>query len=175
MKAPYVTNSGYFKRYVNTVSDAMAHIKTVCDNIYRRQGGSQTHPCYEIPYMLLQQRVLCNDEAKLCFFNMKFSHFVSGKNLKHSFKGYTKEDLIMFAYHCLQSIKHLENQYVLDGLVRVDLFKDDQGLLVVNELESLEASISSLVEKNRCQSSEFLTDYWYCKICESIACIGSAL
>ena len=175
MKAPYVTHSTYFKRYISTVSEGKSHIKNVCDNIYRRQCAIQGHPCYEIPYMMLQQRVTNNDEAKLCFLNKKFSHFVSGSSTVQSFRGYSQHDLILFAYQCLQSLANLSHIYIFDGLVRVDLFKDDQGLLVLNEIESLEAGCQSSLEQKNCQTNQFLINYWYHTICDSITCLGAQM
>lgn len=165
LKAPYVTNSIHFKKYVKTVDQAMAALKTVCNNIYLGRGKFH---CHEIPYMMLQQRVTDNGEVKLCFLNKRFSHILQGDGLKQSFKGYTQDDIILFAYHCLNSLSHLDNVFIIDGMVRVDLFKDDQGLLVLNELESLDATYFTTKEKQAFQTVQFLENYWIEKICENV-------
>jgi hypothetical protein len=79
--------------------------------------------CYEIPYFILQQRVDNNKEVKLCFLNREFSHFASiGRNAK-SFDGFSTEDLVRFAKKVLDLLYEANENFILDGLVRVDLFK----------------------------------------------------
>jgi hypothetical protein len=82
--------------------------------------------CYEVPYLMLQVRVEKNKECKLCFLNKKFSHFTSLLGTTQSYPGFSQDQLILFAYKALQSISHL-NTFILDGLVRVDIFKSNSG------------------------------------------------
>ena len=141
IKAPFTTNSMHFKKYVDSVDECVKHVKRVADDIF-----GECFTCYEIPYLLLQERVNDNAEAKLCFLNKKFSHFVAGKNLKSSFPNFDSNQLIMFAHEALSRLTHLEHVFILDGLVRVDLFTSDGpdgSRLVVNEFESLEAAYYS--------------------------------
>jgi hypothetical protein len=144
----------------------MNYLLVVRRNIYRFDRFD--YECYEIPYMMLQHRATCNNEVKLCFLNKKFSHMHSGNNVMKSLRSYTQEDLVRFAFQSLQSIASLNETYVLDGLIRVDMFRDSQGMLVINELESLEANFYSTKGVGEAQTSKFLRHYWYKKICESI-------
>ena len=40
----------------------------------------------------------------------------------HSFPPkFSKEQVVLFSFNALQSIKHLDSTFILDGLVRVDI------------------------------------------------------
>ena len=162
MKAPFTTNSQHFKRYVDTVQDAMIHLNRVLRGIYFDKE------CYEIPYMLLQERAMDNSEVKLCFLDRKFSHILSSAGHPKSLSGFSKTDLITFAYNTLQYISDRDDSFILDGLVRVDLFRNNEGKLVVNELESLEAVYYSTALEEEGQTREFLQNYWATKIYDCI-------
>jgi hypothetical protein len=123
-KAPFTTNGLHFKRYVDTPEDAVKHIEKVADDVF---GFRPT--CYEIPYMMLQVRVTNNKECKVCFLNKEFSHIISVGGTTKSFPGFNQEEVILFASNALKSICHLDN-FILDGLVRVDIFKSNSGIVL---------------------------------------------
>ena len=133
MKAPYTANSMHYKKMVNDPNEAMRHFSNVCVDMF---GDHFT--CYELPYLILQERVEDSSEAKLCFLNRNFSHFCTGStaktSIRHSLPGYTSQDLIEFGSEVLESLSG-DNEFVLDGLLRVDIFKANDGRLVVNEIE----------------------------------------
>ena len=71
-------------------------------------------------------------------------------------------------------MKEHEDVYMLDGLLRIDVFKTKDNRLVVNELESLEAEyFGDDVEEAR--FNEFLKSYWEKKIydCLTVVCSDS--
>lgn len=58
--------------------------------------------------------------------------------------------------------------FILDGLVRVDLFKSNTGNLVVNELESLNAGYGGCKEDKTNEAKEYLSHYWQVKFCRLV-------
>jgi hypothetical protein len=163
IKAPFTTNSQHFKHYVNTARETIQHIASVVRDLY------SSHPsCYEINYLLFQERVTKNGECKLCFLNKQFSHFVSSTTTRKSLPGYTQKDLISFAQKALESLRVHEDTFILDGLLRVDLFKSNEGKLVVNELESLEACYFSSTLGESSQCDQYLEEYWEIQINECL-------
>jgi hypothetical protein len=164
MKAPFTTNSQRFKRFVATAAEAIAHIKSVHKKIF---GPCPTSNA--IPYMMLQVKVLKNCEAKIVFLNGVYHHFLSPSThmTTGSFEGFTKDGIINFASEAFSALSR-NDEYILDGLVRVDLFQNNEGLLVVNEFESLEARYYASQQEVMMDTEEFLNNYWERKIYECI-------
>ena len=108
---------------------------------------------------MFQERVVCNNEVKVCFLDKQYSHIAVIDRSKKSLTGFTRDEIILFAYHALQSLVHLEDVFILDGLVRVDIFKSNEGHLVINELESLEADYNGH-HREMSQTDIFLSTYW---------------
>lgn len=168
MKAPYTSNSKHFQKYVNTSEKAVAidHIKYVHRNLW----GDRRPTCYVIPYMMMQERVMNNREAKLCFLGGKFHHFVvAGCKRTRSFPGYSEKQIAEFAAGALRLlIGH--DEFILDGLVRIDVFFNERGnKLEVNELESLEATYYYAKHSEQCETDIWLQHYWTQKILTSIS------
>jgi len=163
MKAPNITNGLHYQRNVKDVSSALKHVYKVRKVMY----DSKT--CYAVPYIMLQVRIVDNKEVKLIFLGGEFHHIMSCSmsNVVTRLHGFCDNDLISFA---TAAIRHLSehSEYILDGLVRVDIFKNNEGNLVVNEFESLEARYftgNASVHGNCCT---FLEKYWKKKIYQSI-------
>jgi len=127
--------------------------------------------CYELPYMMLQERVNDNKEVKLVFLNGNFSHVASAR--KCSLPGFTTEDLVSFAKEMLELLRSSSNHCILDGIVRVDIFKSNSGHLVVNEFESLDALYTGTSESCTNNTDLFLNLYWEGKIYNSICALLS--
>lgn len=91
----------------------MVHLKVILDDIY-----VDSPTCYEIPYMLLQERVRDNSEVKFAFVNKKFSHICAsaGYSSRKSFKGYVEGDIVNFAYSCLKYISEIAPQKYIHSL-----------------------------------------------------------
>ena len=115
---------------------------------------------------------MCNDEVKMVFLNKKFSHFsVDGKNraVKLSLQGYDRDELINFGLQVIQKVEERSNNAcIVDGLFRVDVFKGNNGSLVVNELETMDLEYFSRVEQNPLSVLMFLQYYWEKKIYDCI-------
>lgn len=121
MKAPFTTNSKYFKKpTVKNIGEAMAHIKKVMKEM------EEDHS-FSVPYIMLQERVLKNKEAKLVFHNKQFHHFLpASSSIQCSFPGKSQLEVIAFATEALNSIAYRED-FITDGLVRVDIFQNNEG------------------------------------------------
>lgn len=163
MKPGYTTNSLHFKKYVDTAEQVKDHLNRVMDDMY---GDSPT--CYEVPYIMLQVRVSDNSEVKLVFLNKQYSHMVSSESrlIKMSLDGFETSDLVAFAKEALELLP--EDEYILDGLVRVDIFRNDDGALVLNEFESLEAAYFTASATRMGNTEDFLEAYWERKFYECL-------
>lgn len=150
------------------MDSGVQHIQNIVDIFYRGKYSAHNH--YIFPYVIMQERVIDNAEAKLVFCNKEFKHFYgqSSKN-PHSLSPFTSNDLVAFATTVLESLTCKESVFMIDGLVRVDLFKNNEGKLVVNELESLDASYEGSNKTSNDETFSFLEMYWEQKIYECIA------
>ena len=63
--------------------------------------------------------------------------------------------------------------FLCDGLIRVDIMCTNDGRLIVNEIESLEASYNSKNFNNNLQLTNKLVQYWINQISELISLYDS--
>ena len=182
IKAPFTTNSQHFKRYFDSRPDQdsndmvkriLAFVVEVRDDIYdlRRRG----HPtCYVIPYLMLQVKLWDKSEVKIVFLGGRFHHILSSstKSVVTKLINHKQIDVVKFAAHALQTLSS-SKKFILDGLVRVDVFQDQNGKLVINELESLEANYHTKSEMKQLSTQKFLVAYWEKQIYKSICLVLS--
>ena len=113
-----------------------------------------------------------NSEVKMVYLNFEFNHFASSQSRKlvSRLPGYSDEDLIAFGHSVLERLRtnNLEQCYILDGLVRIDIFKSNSGELVLNEVESLEAGYQTLHAASCAKVDTFLQMYWQTKLYDSV-------
>ena len=105
-----------------------------------------------------------NREVKIVFLGGEYGHIMSCavSSVQKSLPGIDQDVLIGFAKDVMRRIA-THHEYIVDGLVRVDVFKNNDGELVVNELESLEARY--FTHGNKLQECQlFLEQYWERKI-----------
>lgn len=161
MKAPFVTNSQHFKRYVTSEGAARRHMNMVTTDL---RGGSPS--CYIIPYMMMQEKVQCNDEVKMVYLNKVFSHFVSSRSLKRVLPGHDSDAIVAFGNSVIALLGQ-QPHFILDGLSRIDVFYSQKhDKLVVNEVESLEAIYYCSDKSKEDRVIQFLESYWENKIYE---------
>ena len=165
MKAPFVTNRKHFHYYPKDGDAAIAFLKCSYRKMYIKKN------IFAVPYLMLQERVKNNTEVKLIFLNGIYHHTMSCavSSVQMSFTGISAAQLIDFANSVMESISAHE-EYIVDGLVRIDLFRNNAGELVVNELESLEARYFTLDSNILASCVTFLQEYWEKKI---YSCIDS--
>jgi hypothetical protein len=98
----------------------------------------------------------------------------SGKKSKQSLKEHDTQSIVDFAASALAQLDmNLPDQCILDGLVRVDVFRNNAGKLVVNEFESMEAVYTSTRAQSNEHTFTFLTHYWECQIFEALAALSN--
>lgn len=172
VKCPFTANSLGYRENPDTPEEAVDDIMRIAE----RNFNSGPHPtCIQIPYVMLQERVLLPDttkktrskvpEMKLVFLNGKCAHSKGVQPHRASaLAPFTNAEVQSFAKGILQGIaEHHSPPFILDGLTRVDLFKSNTGKLVVNELESLNADHrSSNVDESA--TLLFLQNYWIEKL-----------
>ena len=159
MKPGYTTNGLHFNKFVKTEDDVKRYLERVTADIF-----GPTPTCYEIPYVMLQVRVMDRSEVKIVFLNRQFSHICSSSSslIKKNLPGFSQIQLVAFATEALNLLP--VDEYVLDGLTRVDIFKSNDGTLVVNEFESLEAGYFTTNGPALHSLQCFLQSYWEGKI-----------
>lgn len=101
---------------------------------------------------------------KLVFLDGKFSHVSSYSKAGKAFGYDNNEELIQFATTAIELLRsRLADRQWTSQLIRVDVMKDDNEKLKVNEFESLEAMYEATVDDN-VRVSNFLTNYWIEKV-----------
>jgi hypothetical protein len=164
VKAPYVTNKQHFYGYGDTTEKVMARVKTYTTQMYQK-----TVNCYIVPYLLLQERVSKNKEVKVVFLRGQYSHIASiGQSTKQSHDPFTSDDVVAFAATALDVLKTNLQCSIVDGLVRVDVFKSNRGQLVVNEFESLDADFCCKAKGKAEEAIVFLAKYWEFKVYDAV-------
>lgn len=128
-----------------------SHLQTV-----RKTMFGKNRDYTEFPYIMLQVRMKYNREVKLEFLGGQYKYFMSCdvSTVTKSLPGHSNEDIIFFAAQALH------DECIVDGLVRVDIFSNNEGNLVVNELESLEARWFTRGDTHFAKSETFLQKYW---------------
>lgn len=173
VKAPFVTNKQHYQSHASSFESIM----TALNAVYADQHVKiSRRKCYEIPYMMLQCRVPDSTEPKLAFIGGQFSHFcghrkgtAGSRGVIKSLPSHSQQDIIAFAETVVTIMQHFDDlKVILDGLIRVDLFDDGKGKLVVNEIESLEAAYNVTDEEANNRVQTFLDQYWEKKIYDSI-------
>jgi hypothetical protein len=154
VKAPYTTNCQYIK-FAKTIGGVVDAIRNANDALF-----------YRIPYIMIQACMSNRKEYKIVVFNQIIQYImVEYKHSKPS-KAFSKKphkELFSFVYEAIQDLKNDCPAFICDGLVRVDIFQNKHGRLVVNEFESLEANYYSK-HIDDMLLTEKLTDYWIEKI-----------
>jgi hypothetical protein len=117
--------------------------------------------------------MLNRKEYKVVVFNQEVQYI--SYNAKHAkskgtfaFSEAPHEKLFAFVHQVIQDLKSSCQSFMFDGLVRVDVFQNQCGDMVVNELESLEAHYHGSNNNSGVISqhlmTENLTNYWSEKI-----------
>ena len=166
MKAPYTCNSKYYSRSIFNVSQAMSHIKSVRNKVFGPNSP------LVIPYIMFQVKVSNTSEAKLVFLNGVFHHFLGPCNHKivKTLGSHKPAKIIEFASEALATLS-LNEDVIVDGLIRVDVFVNNEDCLVLNEFESLEARYFNSKQEVMIDTKVFLINYWETKIYQCLKMI----
>ena len=164
MKAPTITNKQHYHSYPKNANEACRHLQTARNKIF------ETNESFAVPFMMLQVRLDPVKEVKLVFMGGEFQYIMASgvSNVYMSLKGHTTKQLIEFATSAIQRVSR-HDEYILDGVVRVDLFQNNDGKLVVNEFESLEARRYASCHVEFDKLTALLDTYWEKMIYKAIA------
>jgi len=160
IKAPFTTNSESV-RFPKSYSS----MKNYMGILSRKYFG-------HIPYLMIQPCMYNRKEYKVVSLNNVPTYvatIATGKN-KKSGCGVNKsfgntDSLLSFAGEAIKRFRLNAPYAITDGLLRVDIFQDAKGQMVVNEFESLDANYSSTAQLQMATHS-FLNKYWENKIVE---------
>lgn len=150
MKAPYTTNSHYI-RYPKTIDKVIDCIIVANKDLFGR-----------IPYVMLQACMQNRQEYKVVLFNQQSLFVAQNARRARPSKAFSKRPhykLLEFAETVVQDLKVKCPDFLFDGLVRVDIFQNQNGDMVVNELESLEACYYTTDDVDMIFSQK-LVKYW---------------
>lgn len=128
VKSPYTTNCDFIK-YCKTVR-AVINAVSLALHLYAEQ----------MPYVMVQPRMTNRCEEKVVLVNCK-PFYIADKSMNpgSGFSFASQDQLFEFAIDAVRLLKLREPAFQSKGLVRVDVFCNAEGKLLVNEFESLEA------------------------------------
>ena len=113
-------------------------------------------------YAILQNRLCNRKEYRVVLLNGKASHLANvgyNPSPQKAFSRHPHTELFSFAEQSLVILKDRCPSSIVDGLVRVDVMCTDNGDMVVNEFESLEADHGGTIDEEFAVST-FLTNHW---------------
>ena len=151
VKAPYTTNCHYVK-----------YPKDICEILNILRLATKTF-FGKVSYMLIQPKLNNNRENKVVCLNgnaMFIAHIGSPKGTAFG----CPSDLLSFAENSIKLLRRNCPHSITDGLVRVDIMMNVDGVFVVNEFESLEAIYYGKDIEEESIVKTFLIKYWYKKI-----------
>jgi len=128
VKAPYTTNCDFI-RYCRTVPAVILAVATA----QRRFEDL-------MPYVMIQPRMTNRREEKVVLVNGK-PFYIADKAMNRGtgLLFASQDQLFEFAVDAVRLLKQRDPAFQSKGLVRVDIFCNAEGKLLVNEFESLEA------------------------------------
>jgi len=158
IKAPFTTNCESV-RFPKSFDSMKKYMRVLSQKYYGN-----------IPYLMIQPCMYNRREYKVVALNGKplyIAHIATGYN-KKSTGGINKafgdtDSLLTFAGRAIEKFRTNAPFAITDGLMRVDIFQDATGTMVVNEFESLDASYSSTTDWQMTTHC-FLIKYWETKI-----------
>lgn len=161
IKHPYVTHM--------TCPPALTSKAAVISKLNSVANAIEEGRALEISYTMMQPRMECRTEAKVVCFNGTAMYIAT--TLFHGGSIGTTDEMLEFAEKAIRDLAKACPFAILDGLVRVDIFRNKAGQLVVNEFESLEADFAH----NKKDGDVFtaLSLYWFNKCSQCLDEISS--
>ena len=103
--------------------------------------------------------MLHSQESKIILLDGKAVYISVVDKMKGLRSKVSKSILFQFAEKALEELKYNCPSFLGDGLVRIDVFMNSFGVLVVNEIESLNATYYGHMN-DEAHVSEFMKTYW---------------
>ena len=115
-----------------------------------------------IEYAIIQPKMINRKEYKVVVLGGKAQYIANcGRytNFGRAYSSFPHTSLYKFAEYAVQALKRGCPGAITDGIIRVDIFQslNEEGRLVVNEFESLDASVYG---KDDRIAKEFMRNYW---------------
>jgi hypothetical protein len=151
VKRPYVTNTK-FPFFYTAFDSVVEHMHSTVEDIAHRS-------IQEISYTMIQPRMANRYEAKVACFNGKAMYVAFRLRFGPSIGA--DSEVMPFAEFAINELQRNCRHAILDGLVRVDIFKNGSGKFVVNEFESLDADYNHAEEGD---INILLEAYWLDKM-----------
>jgi hypothetical protein len=152
VKLPFTTNKEFVK-YCKSADKVMLNLALA----RKKYQGI-------IPYAMIQTRMKNPRETKVVCLDGKVQYIAKNTStIGRAISRPPHTELFAFVESAVQQLQEQrEGAAITDMLVRVDVFKSQDGLFRVNEFESLEAAYQSTRSDMKGEShvQTFLTDYW---------------
>ena len=157
---PYTTN-GEFIRYCKTLNDILSALVLAAERYVQRVSYAIVQPCmlnrkeYKVVVLGGTARYVAHIERKC--------------GNQRSFSRSPHSALFAFAENAVLALQHACPASLADGILRVDIFQNAEGRLVVNEFESLEACTYSKCITKEAAALSWMVKYWNTALQSSIA------
>jgi hypothetical protein len=166
LKTPFSYNKQN-KVSIKTIDSVIGDISVLKQQLSNEQKNKRRLPS-GTPYIMMQPMMVNLKEYKIVLFNGKVCYIAqSPSSYKHGFAFSDKNninEMMLFAEKTIQSCFAKCPYMIIDGLVRVDVFETQDGRLVVNEFESLEAQHDSIKAEENGLMNMNLDEYWFEKL-----------
>jgi hypothetical protein len=165
LKAPYTTNCHYV-RFCKTMHSVLNNLFIANIKLF----GS-------IPYVMLQACMKNRQEYKVVVFNEEVQFVTANARRARPSISFSKRPhykLIQFAQDAVQDLKKSCPEFLCDGLVRVDIFQNENGDMIVNEFESLGANYYTNNDVDMLFSQK-LVHYWELKLTDYVSFIEKTI
>ena len=150
MKLPFVSN-GFHKSRVNSIDDIISKLEYYSNNFYGMY-----------PYVMLQPYLTNKKEYKVAVFDGK-PLYICKSTKRGSEKAFSNTTGRMkFAENAVSLLKGRSRNVCCEGLIRVDIMQGNDGSMIVNEFESLEACIWSTSDcvRNESVALAYSSTFW---------------
>ena len=150
MKLAFVTNSFHMAQ-VDTYEELL-------DKLYFYSGNF--FGIY--PYVMLQPYLFNRKEYKVTLYNGKALYICKSARRKNERAFSNSADVMQFAEDAVVMLKCETTVMDLEGVIRVDVMQGNDGSLIVNEFESLEACIwsSEGCVRNEAITMSYQATFW---------------
>ena len=157
VKAPWTTNGG-FAKHAKTIDEVFLKLRLAAKEF----GADENNRAKSIiPYVMIQPCMRNRREYKIVCLN-RVPIYITSYSKKSGRAFGTVEEKLAFAKLAIEILGKRIPFALLDGLIRVDIFINAKGEMVVNEFEGFEAGYAD--GKHDLTVEEFLSEYWEKKI-----------
>jgi hypothetical protein len=152
VKAAWTTNSS-FRKYCHSIEEVLENLILGC-----------TRFIDVMPYLIVQACMRNKREYKVVVLNKIPRYLAESTSTKGvSFSSDPHDRLFSFAKNAVSELCNVCPYVISDGLIRVDIFQNETGCLIVNEFESMEGNFygcSNQAMEGENFTNLYLADYY---------------